>query len=1011
MGPMRDRKVAADQSSPPPYSEAGVAYRVPPLRLRKLRRLVLRAVPAVALICVAGWLWAQLRSSGLATVPFGGTALSASQLQHGLRQCAALRAQQQRPPHAGSADRTSNPRWSAENGQEETIVLRNANLFDGESFVSGLVDIVFEKGLITAVTAAGSFQPELLDGVAATEIDLNGQFVTPGLIDMHSHHSALIWPTLDTTDDTNEMHPDFGPLTPFARVLDGMKSKDQSLVNIASGGVTSSLILPGSANIIGGEAVPIKNRMRPGAHKEYVVEDILLEHGIPAEDRHRYMKLACGENPKGTYGHTRMGNVYLLRKLLARAQELLEEQDAWCAAATSATATKFPESVELESTVALLRGQVSPHIHCYESSDIETMLRVSHEFGFRVRAFHHALSAWQVPELLKEQGENITIATFAEFGLYKMEASQANLYAGKILVEHGIPLAFKSDQSSSPLSAKYLLNQAAVAHSFGVPVDYALRSLTSVPAKAIDLDHRIGYARAGYDADIVVWDSHPLSIGATPRQVFVDGVAVLDPAKVKESMDDQVRKGNSTAARSAQVAQSVDIQMRPTVSHAEKNEFCDNASKKGQTIIITGIQTSFLENTALLEGIDDETAHMPENANLTLVIAGGKVSCLGHSSQCDSQIAAAETSRTTKINLSAGYISPGLTAVTQKLGMVEVDMVPETGDGVVSPFLDPSVKGHVNHAKYGVILDGKPFKRARIGGITRAITPPLTSGGLVRGVSTGILTSGKRKLINGGIFQDDVAIHVDLGDLAKTSYGAISLAIQELRRLLLLAGQGTIQDTRSTTGDEAAVVDSFMFAVKGQLPLVVFAKSLHDIEQVILLKRELSQKESFRSLKIVLYGGDGAPHVARELAEADIPVILTANRGSIAEWATLDSLPGPPLSRSPASILTEAGVKFAIAIEGQTPEFESRIHDLALEASWAAKYAGLSDLEAIRLVSRNVEDILGLEPSGDVVVWEGNPLQFGSRPVLAFQEVQDMMGSTTERFVELATCWPDEGDE
>jgi hypothetical protein len=146
---------------------------------------------------------------------------------------------------------------------------------------------------------------------------------------MHSHHFAIVWPDLKATDDSNEIHPSTGPLTPQVRVVDGMKAYDLATAVIASGVVTTSLILPGSANIMGGEAILVKNALKPGENEE-VVEEILLEHGVPKENRRRYMKMACGENPKGLYGHTRMGDAWIFRKHMERARELMEKQDAWC---------------------------------------------------------------------------------------------------------------------------------------------------------------------------------------------------------------------------------------------------------------------------------------------------------------------------------------------------------------------------------------------------------------------------------------------------------------------------------------------------------------------------------------------------------------------------------------------------------------------------------------------------------------------------------------------------------
>lgn len=339
-------------------------------------------------------------------------------LEAGLRQCAELNTPPIKYELPVSPSR-ANPRWNPISGQKETIILRNATLFDGESFV-GAVDIEFSKGVVVSVTPTSSTE----SGSQGAEIvDLEGKYVTPGLIDMHSHHLVWAWPDLKPSKDVNEVHPDTGPLTPFVRSLDGMKVDDLATAIIASGGVTSSLILPGSANIMGGEGFMVKNDPNSGPSGEERVEDLLLEHGVPPADRRRYMKMACGENPKRVYGHTRMGNAWIFRQHMERARELVEKQDAWCLSAAAAkesgdaaaiaalvapSSSKkggFPEELELDSSVAMLRGKININVHCYEPEDFEDMLLHSKEFGFRIRAFHHALGAWKVPEMIKESGE------------------------------------------------------------------------------------------------------------------------------------------------------------------------------------------------------------------------------------------------------------------------------------------------------------------------------------------------------------------------------------------------------------------------------------------------------------------------------------------------------------------------------------------------------------------------------------------------------------------------------
>ena len=339
-----------------------------------------------------------------------------------LNQCHELQrtpAQYDLPPKSGR----SNPRFNTETGQKGTVILRNSTLFDGESTLKHAMDVHFSKGVITGVFRTTDQQEQ---GTGATIIDVAGRFVTPGIVDMHSHHVGTPHPSLSVTDDLNEVNPDSGPLTPWARALDALKPYDEGARIVASGGITSSLILPGSANIIGGEAVPIKNVLLSGEAGEQVVEELLLEHGIPNSERRRYIKIACGENPAGLYDHTRMGTAWLFRKALEKAEILRNKQDNWCAAASMAKNRQdhaaiqnlmkdggFPQSRALALLTGVLRGSVGVNIHCYEPEDMEAMIRHSKEFGFQIQAFHHALEAWRVPEMLKQFEEYVT----SKFGM------------------------------------------------------------------------------------------------------------------------------------------------------------------------------------------------------------------------------------------------------------------------------------------------------------------------------------------------------------------------------------------------------------------------------------------------------------------------------------------------------------------------------------------------------------------------------------------------------------------
>jgi imidazolonepropionase-like amidohydrolase len=276
--------------------------------------------------------------------------------------------------------------------------------------------------------------------------------------------------------------------------------------------------------------------------------------------------------------------------------------------------------------------------------------------------------------------------------------------------------------------------QAATAHSFHLPEELALQSITSVPAKSLELSHRIGYVRPGYDADIVVFDSHPLSIGATPLQVYIDGRATLDHAKVMQSSS-KVLPGRYRSQQN---------RMRTIPEANVKDETCRQV-KQGKTVI-TGISTSHLRTDGKIS----------ISGNLTLVLENGRLVCFDSSEGCISHRSDSQV-----IRLKNGHVLPGLTAAFTSLGLSEIASERSTGDGASIGTPNP-----LDFAKYGVHLEGKAFERARIGGVTRSITAPLTRG-FVNGVSTGIKTSGKKTILNGGIFLDDVALHFSVGQTSK----------------------------------------------------------------------------------------------------------------------------------------------------------------------------------------------------------------------------------------------------
>ncbi len=384
-------------------------------------------------------------------------------------------------------------------------LLRGATLWTATGQVLEKTDILLQNAQIQAIG------PNLTAPKDARVIDAAGKIVTPGLVDMHSHLGVYAAPSAKAHQDGNEMT---SPITPAVRALDAFDPEDPAIARTVAGGVTTALILPGSGNVVGGQAFYAN-----------LYGKTVADMAVPNPPRS--MKWAMGENPKRIYGSkgqlpmSRMGHGWVLRRMLFEAKELRESQDRFDKE-TIHTGQR-PYRPELEPIVALLRGQVLLQVHCYEVHDIETLIRISHEFAFPIAAIHHALEAWKIPEVLKFEG--IGVATFADLWGYKMEAYDASVHGPQLLADAGVTVALKSDHPV--IDSMWLINEAAKAHHYGVPEQLALQMVTRNPARLIGLGDRLGTLEVGKEADVAVWPGNPLTVGALPERVFVRGVQVV----------------------------------------------------------------------------------------------------------------------------------------------------------------------------------------------------------------------------------------------------------------------------------------------------------------------------------------------------------------------------------------------------------------------------------------------------------------------------------------------------
>ncbi|KAJ3306445.1 hypothetical protein HDV03_005055 [Kappamyces sp. JEL0829] len=564
--------------------------------------------------------------------------------EEGMAKCIAM---QREKPTASAAGRTKNPRFSLGRATlAKPVLIQDATLLDGDGSLHEHTDILLQEGLVVKV-GRGIAVPSGFDGQI---IDVKGRYVTPGIVDMHSHAGLDSWPETSGGSDTNEMSG--SPVHPELRSLDGFDPYDLAIEIINRGGITTSLILPGSGNIMGGEAYAIKHRRLPSNR----VEDMLLNAGLNSTERAwRWMKMACGENAimngrrKGLLPESRLGESFLFRKRIDDAFQWKLKQDDWCHKAAASEALfkgkghkkvheRFPESIEQESLISLLRGDILLNVHCYESYDLETMIRLSHEFDFKISTFHHALEAWEVADLLAK--EDIAVAIFADHWGYKKEAYDQSVKGASVLADAGVKVAFKSDHPV--LNAQNLVYEAAKAAHYGFPQDLAIQSVTSVPAQLIGQDWRIGYLRAGYDADVVVWDKHPLDIGAHPLKVFVDGHPTFQHVEFAVALEQ--------AFAPYQVAVPA---LGPTMELPKA---------------VSGSGTITYTNIGGL--ISSEKATWEKESKI--VVENGLVSCIGAS--CSTVGDA--------VDLKGQWVTPGLIAAGVHLGLEEIASEPSTSAGL-----------------------------------------------------------------------------------------------------------------------------------------------------------------------------------------------------------------------------------------------------------------------------------------------------------------------------------------
>ena len=393
-------------------------------------------------------------------------------------------------------------------------VITGVTILDG---IGNKIDngmVYFTNGKIAAIG-------ENLDIPAeATVVDGTGKWVTPGIIDVHSHLGVYPNPSTHSHSDGNEA---IKPVTANVWAEHSVWPQDPGFGRALAGGVTALQILPGSANLFGGRSVVLKN----------VPDRTMQEMKFP--DAPYGLKMACGENPKRVYGKkggpsTRMGNVAGYRQAWADAENYMrawERYEADYEAGKNPTPPK--RDLNLDTLMGVLKDEIRVHMHCYRADEMAVMMDVMKEFGYQIYSFQHGVEAYKIGDLLAEN--NVCSAMWADWWGFKMEA-----YDG---IRENIPMVHEAGacaivHSDSDLGIQRLNQEAAKAWSDGRRADIEISQqeawiwLSANPAKSLGIFDKTGSLEVGKNADIVLWSDNPFSTYARADKVYIDGGLAFD---------------------------------------------------------------------------------------------------------------------------------------------------------------------------------------------------------------------------------------------------------------------------------------------------------------------------------------------------------------------------------------------------------------------------------------------------------------------------------------------------
>ncbi|MBX3594605.1 amidohydrolase family protein [Sphingomonas sp.] len=414
----------------------------------------------------------------------------------------------------------------------DDMLLRGATILDGAGGRIDGGDVLVRGGRIVAVGRA-------LANPGVREVDAKGRWITPGVIDVHSHDGTFVRPLTDIDREASDVAETATPNSADTWIETAVNAQDMAFDRALAAGVTTIQILPGSTPIFGGRSVVVKPVRAP------TVWDMKVAGAVQG------FKMACGENPKSWGAEkdqdgptSREGVIAYMRQRFIEAQEYRRAWERHRAGAGPAPA----RDLKLEAIAGILTGDIRVNLHCYRAGDIAAMLNIAKEFGFRIGAIHHATEAYKIPGLLRAAGT--CAAVWADWWGFKMEAQDAIRAEAPLLEREGVCVMMHSD---SPADGQRLNIAAAKAAAAGrrigivTPPETMIKWTTSNPAKLLGLDTQIGTLAPGYRADLVLWSGDPFSVYSRADLVLIDGAIAWDRAQPRTAPVSDFELGRRSA--------------------------------------------------------------------------------------------------------------------------------------------------------------------------------------------------------------------------------------------------------------------------------------------------------------------------------------------------------------------------------------------------------------------------------------------------------------------------------